>query len=240
MNLNTNRPMDVVTIYNPEIMNIYNEYSKKMNEGNINIHEQLNYLSCLVELYRKENRLLNLAIYDKNENRYMNYLCADPIYTVEHFDEGNINQLAHFFLHGLTSYFIFNRRGEYQINPLESLPAREAAILQLLFTNDNSLEIINRNELGYDKYVKYKYFDDTDELYCAVLLELIKEIAIRTYNYSKYICGPDYEESTYEDVKELYETLAIQGEQEREYSNKTIIGKVLHKISYEIDLMKKD
>ncbi len=63
---------------------------------------------------------------------------------------------------------------------------------------------------------------------------------MRTYNYSKYICGPDYEESTYEDVKELYETLAIQGEQQREYSNKTIIGKVLHKISYEIDLMKKD
>jgi hypothetical protein len=235
MNLNNGKkPMDIVTIYNSGIMDTYNEYSKKMNEGNITIHEQLNYLSFLVELYRKENRLLNLAVYDKYDNRYMNYLCANPIDTVEHNDEDHINQLAHFFLSRLKGYFLFHDNK----NPLVDLPEREAAILQLLFTNRNSLEIINRNELGYDKYVNYKFYNETENLYCAVLLELIKEIAIRTYNYEKHIHVYEDLETTYQDVLNLYEVLAIQGIKDREYANKSIIGKTLQKIDWEIYLRK--
>ena len=235
----SNRPNDIVTIYNDKILEVFNIFSKRINSDNITNEEMVNYIHFLTELYRVENESLGITFHDKRGKRYMNFLMSQPVDTVRHSTmDGYINQQAHYAIQNITSRF-YNNKKNFNYNLLEDFPIRELTIINTLFTSEKSKEILKRNYLGYD-YYSYKYCNVNDREYCQAVLELFKEIIIRTYNYNKYISGPDYKDSTDEDVEKLYERLSMNCSKDKEYANKGPIGKTLKRIKYFIDSYQED
>ena len=229
MNKNTNRPMDVVTCYNELIMATYNNFNNKINSDDITFNEQVNFVSMLTELYKLENEKLGLSFYDKEGNRYINFLNAWPMILKDLSDDA-IDTESYFLLFRLRTHYFEKYKAEMYSNPMDEIAPREGAILNLLFTNNKSREILERNKLTYGMEVKYK--SEEDEIYCKAVLDLIKEITIRSVNYIKYICGNDYSNSTDEDVYKMYQKLYLNYLDDIEYIDKTKFQKLVYKLQY--------
>ena len=249
-------PMDVITIYNLEIMNIYNIYKEKIENDNITPSEHVKYIKLLTNLYKSENEELGLSFYDKRGNRYMNYLLSSPYDTFKHCDIGNIDQISSFLLNRLKKHFSQeheDRRKEllekgYTLeqvkeicmfdyrSPLENIAPREAAIISLIFGKGYGSKVIKKNFFDYD--IHSRYHSEEEKEYCEAILNLIREIAIRTWNFTKYIYSTDEykEEYTNEEVKKLYKLLYENFINDKEYINKGPVGRCLQKIKYNIKL----
>ncbi len=223
------RPMDVVTSYNSLIMATYNNFNNKINSDDISFYELVNYIVLLTGLYKLENEKLGLSFYDKDGNRYINYLNSYPM-ILKYMDDGHIIQEAYQLLVTLKAHFFGECKDEFNDNPMNYIAPREGAIINLLFTNKKSREILERNRLSYEEGIIYK--SNEDKIYCEEVLELIKEIAIRSANYSKYICGNDYNDSTDEDVYRMYEKLYFNYLDGVEYVNKNAFQKYIFRLNY--------
>ena len=224
-----NRPNDIVTEYDDKIKEVYNKYIGRLNSDDVTSTEMTSYINSLTELYKLENESLGLSFTNKRGKRYMNFLMSWPVETVKQnaLDE-HPNQVAHFFLLDVIEHYLYGVNSNLG-HPLQDVPLREAIIVDGIFSNEKSREILERNPLGYD-YISYKYKSEADKKYCKAVLKLFKEITIRTFNYKKYIAGPDYPDSTDKDVEELYERLSNNRDRDKEYADKGLIGKTLHKI----------
>ena len=97
---------------------------------------------------------------------------------------------------------IFLRRGSEFAIFFEQLPQRERDIIAAIYTISGSKEILGRNGYGFDSYNpdENKFASAEDEAYCKAVLELTKEIQLRSYNYSRYVEA----NTTPEEVAELY------------------------------------
>lgn len=224
-----NRPNDIVTEYDDKIKEVYNIFNERLNCDYATIEEIISYINYLSELYKLENELLGLSFIDKRGRRYMNFLCSWPVETVKHNTlDGHVNQVAHFFLFHVIEHYIYGAESPLG-HPLKDVPLRDAIIVDGIFSNEKSREILERNRLGYEP-IAYKYKSEDDKKYCEAVLKLFKEITIRTYNYKKYIAGADYKDSTDEDVDRLYDKLEENRVRDKEYADKGPIGKTIHKI----------
>lgn len=222
-----NRPRDIETIYNNDILKICNEFYEYLNKDGVNTREMTYYVLNLTQIYKLENDELGLTFNDKYNKRYMNFLCSGPEETVKYNTIGHINQHSHFYLLNAINHY-YGHSNKY--DTILDLPIREIALLDILFTVGKSEEILKRNQLGYDKNVLYKYYTESDKDYCDAVLDLFREIVIRIYNYSRYISGPDYKDSTEKDVNELYDNLFDNYLKDKEYADKGLIGRTLEKI----------
>lgn len=151
----------------------------------------------LADLYRKESEELDLTFYDDNGNRYLN--CPLGSCT-----EGHVIQLSHHLLISIKGHYVWEN--DEFICFLNELPRREKTIIYWIYTRLGSREILLRNGYGFDQYNpnEHQFYSEEDRRFCEALLALIKEIKIRTYNYSRYVTK-DY---TPDDVKRLYERIA--------------------------------
>ena len=236
------RPNDIVTAYNDKIVKLIELFERIDADQYITDDVKVYLLLDLVSLYRKENELLGLSLKDKDGKQYMNFLCSFPEETYKYNTDDHILQLSEFFLHDLIKhYFILNKDMNDDssidgVNTTHYLPEREKRLLDAVFTSDTSVRILSTRHFGYAINPEGKYPTDVEMNYCIVVLDLVKEILIRSYNYSKYIAGPDYQGSVYNDVIALYSRLASNADRDLEYINKSPVGKLLYKVRDRIEL----
>lgn len=185
------RPEDIKSSHSKEIVDTVNAFIKGF--GEFTMAERTAMILKVADLYKKESEELGLSFLDDEGKRHANSLFGS-------FEEGHLLQKAQGLHYAIVGIFL-GRGSEFAIF-FEQLPQRERDIIAAIYTISGSKEILGRNGYGFDPYNPYenKFASAEDEAYCKAVLELTKEIQLRSHNYSKYVEA----NTTPEKVAELY------------------------------------